>query len=233
MDESRIGLFTSSQIYRLMGNGKGGGLSAPALNYIKEKQWERDLGIEIQVEAISHPLSWGRTMESYVYQNHIELEYELSSQQTTVHPSGLWCGTKDLLKHNVVGDIKCPSSRNTFCDLSDVLISQDVYLLKKEYPAYYWQLVSNSMLECTSRAELIVWMPYPSEHEAILSHIEDIDDFQMQLDIQWVAHQDIKRLPFIPEGRKYKNVVRFEFEVPQEDKILLKSKVEEASKLFV
>ncbi len=224
MDESRIGIFTSSQIYRLMGAPK------PASTYVKEKQWERDLGIELQVESSTHALSWGRAMEGYVYENHVDLEYELSSQKTTVHPSKLWCGTKDILKPDVVGDIKCPSSRSTFCDLSDVLLKKDIELLKKEYPEYYWQLVSNSILENVSRAELIVWMPYPSEHEAILEYIEGIDDFQLQLDIQWVLHTPISRLPFIPEGRKYKNVVRFEFEVPIEDKFLLEEKVNEQSK---
>lgn len=227
MDASRIGLFTSSQIYRLMGTPK------PALTYIKEKQWERDLGIELQVETSTHPLSWGRAMEGYVHENHLEIEYELSSQKTTAHPSGLWCGTKDLLKKNCVGDIKCPSSRSTFCDLSDVLLSNDINLFKKEYPEYYWQLVSNSVLECVEFAELIVWMPYPSEKDAIIEYIEAIDDFQTQLDIQWVLHTPITRLPFIPEGRKYKNVVRFEFEVPIEDKLLLETTVKVSSKQLI
>lgn len=227
MDESRIGIFTSSQIYRLMGAPK------PASTYIKEKQWERDLGIELQVETSTHALSWGRAMEGYVYENHLEIEYELSSQKTTVHPSGLWCGTKDILKNGVVGDIKCPSSRSTFCDLSDVLLSKNIELFKKEYPEYYWQLVSNSILENVTNAELVIWMPYPSEQDAIVEYIGNIDDFQLQLDIQWVLHTPITRLPVIPEGRKYKNVCRFEFEVPIEDKDLLHETVESKSLLFV
>jgi len=227
MDEIRIGLFTSSQIYRLMGAPK------PMATYIQEKQWERDLGINIQVETSSHPLSWGRIMEGYVYENHIEIEYELSSQQTTLHEYELWCGTKDLKKDNCIADIKCPSSRLSFCSLSDVLLQQDIELFKKEYPEYYWQLVSNSVLEKVDNAELIVWMPYPSEHEGIIEYIEGIDNMQDQLDIQWVMHAPSSRLPFIPEGRKYKNIVRFAFEVPVDEKTALEEKVYDCSRLFV
>lgn len=227
MDQVRNGIFTSSQIYKLMGAPK------PFQTYVQEKNWERKSGGAISVDVSSHPLSWGRVMEGYVYEKHIEFDYELSSQETTVHPSGLWCGTKDILKPGVVGDIKCPSSRGEFFKLSDILLSKSISLFRDEKPEYYWQLVSNSILENVPNAELIVWMPYESEYDDIIEYVELIDDLQNQLDIQWVVHTPQERLPHIKEGFEYKNVVRFEFEVPFEDKISLKSNVEKASKLLL
>lgn len=225
MDAVRIGKPTSSTVHRLMNPSK-------KKTYIKEKSREMRLGIEIGIDSSAHSLSWGKAMEGYVYENHIEIDYELVSQQTTVHPSGLWCGTKDIIKDNCVGDIKCPISRTSFCDLIEIIESQNVELFKLESPEYYWQLVSNSILENCDYAELVVWMPYVSEHAAILEYIEMLDDFQMQLDIHWVLNAPISRLPMLPGNSGYKNINRFKFEVPKADKIILEETIKAASKLI-
>jgi len=190
MDAVRIGLFTSSQNYRLVGTKK------VMETYVKEKKRERKLGIEMNLEAFGYPLSWGRGIEGYVFEAHTGLEYSIESQQTTVHESGLFCGTKDLIGENCIADIKCPYTRTSFCDLVELIQQQDIELFKKENPEYYWQLVSNSVLEKVDYAELIVFMPYLSEIPTIIEYIELIDDFQIQKDIQWVIHSEANRIPF-------------------------------------
>lgn len=233
MDKSRIGLFTSSQIWRLftLSTDKKS-FGKPALSYAKEKKREKRLGIEMNIDSTSHSTSWGRAAEGYLYDTHIEAEYSLRSNKTTVHESGLFCGTEDLLSSNCIGEIKCPSTRTSFCDLVDIIETADIENFKKECPEYYWQCVSNSELKKTEYAELIVFMPYESEIPAFIEYIELIDDFQLQKDIQWVLHEDISRIPHLKDEGEYKNLNRFKFKVPQEDKDLLIEKVKLASFLL-
>lgn len=237
MEEIRIGNFTSSNIFKLMTLAKDGvSMGAPALSYIKEKQRERRLGIEMDLDASTHALSWGRAMEGYVFQNYVDTSFALESQKTDVHPSGKWCGTKDTLSiaEETVGDIKCPFTRSSFCDLVDIIEKGSIDYFKKEEPKYFWQLVGNSILTTSKFAVLIVWMPYASEIEKCIEYVELIDDFETQRDIQWLIHTgpDRKRVPHIPNDSGYKNCYHFRFEVPETDKQLLLAKVDMAHKLL-
>ena len=61
---NRIGRFTSSQIWKLMTDGRSeNGLGAPAITYIEEKRAERCLGRSIDLGAHSQALTWGKVME--------------------------------------------------------------------------------------------------------------------------------------------------------------------------
>lgn len=233
MDAIRIGKPTSSSIHKLMKRAKNGvDFGAPAFTYIKEKKRELRLGIEINVESSSHSTSWGRALEGYVYDTHIEPEYVLESTSTDIHSSGLWCGTKDLLKTNCVGDIKCPATRNSFCDLVEIIEAESIEQFKNDCPEYYWQLVSNSILTNVEYAELIVFMPFAKEIPAIIEYFDVMDDFEMQKDIQWVIHSELKRIPHLPDDSKYNNLYRFKFLVPQEDKIELEETIIKATNLI-
>jgi hypothetical protein len=233
MDKVRIGIPTSSQMWKLFTVGTDKiSFGKPALTYLKEKKREKLLGIEMSIGASNHATSWGSAIEGYLYDTHIEAEYSLESNKTTVHESGLFAGTKDLLKPNCVGEIKCPHTRTAFCDLVEIIDMADIDNFRKECPEYYFQCVTNSVLEKTDYAELIVFMPYESEIPAIVEYIDLIDDFQLQKDIQWVLHEDIKRIPHIPDGCEYKNVNRFKFLVPKEDKAAVIEKTKLASYLL-
>lgn len=218
MDKSRIGLFTSSQIYRLMTLAKDKkSFGAPALSYIKEKKKELRLKAPISLEATSHSLSWGKAMEGFVHETKLGVEYELLSDKTDVHESGLFGGTKDVITSKLVGDIKCPLTRASFCDLVEIIESDDLDVFKSESPEYYYQLVCNSILTKKEFAELIVYMPYEKDIPAFLEYIELIDDFQLQKDIQWVVHSELSRIPHLPNDSEYKDLYKFQFAVPKED----------------
>jgi hypothetical protein len=138
-----------------------------------------------------------------------------------LHESGLFCGTADILKGDCVGDIKCPFTRNSFCDIVDIIESNSVDIFKKENPEYYWQLVSNSILKNVPNAELIVFMPYEKEVADIIEYIDLIDDYEVQKNIQWVIHSGLSSIPHIPDNSEYKNLYRIKFSVPKEDQLLL------------
>lgn len=226
MDAIRNGNFTSSQAYRLMGTQK------VMDTYIKEKRREKRLGTSINVETTSHSLSWGQIMQNYVFKQHMELSYTLQVDKPKMHKSGLWVGSEDVISVDTVGEIKCPVSRTSFCDYVDAIEKNDIGYLKSEQPEAYWQIVSNCDILGRKYGELIVWMPYIDEFPDIMEFISNIDDFDLQKDIQWVVHAPISRLPCIPNGRGYKNVNRFKFEIPEADRILLLEKVIHAYKLL-
>lgn len=231
MDKSRIGLFTSSKIFKLMTLAKNQkDFGAPALNYIESKRREKILKAPIDLETTARPLSWGKAMEGYLQDTHLGIEYELLSIETDVHESGMFAGTKDFIKGDTVGDIKCPMTRDSFCDLVEIVEKASVDYFREANPEYYYQIVSNSILTAKEYGELIVFMPYASEIPAIIEYIELIDDFQLQKDVQWVVHEAIERVPHIPDDSDYKNIYKFRFQIPAKDKVDLYEKIKLAYK---
>jgi hypothetical protein len=232
-NEARIGNFTSSQIYRLMGNAKiKGELSAPALTYIEEKNIERKMRRSVEGEAYSREMSWGLFLESRVH-NMLGLEYELTSQETDRHPTiNCWSGSKDFIVKGVkVTDLKCYQYKN-FSYYTDCLLSRDTEKLKSEFPKEYWQLVSNATINGTPKAEAICYCPFRSELEEIqelaLDYIEP-DAWKYR----WIYETPIDNLPNLEDGGFYNNLNVFEFEVPKSDIEALTNKVLEAQKKLI
>jgi len=222
MDILRNGNFTSSEIYRLMGSDK------VMATYIKEKQRERRLKTSINIQATSYPLSWGRVMQNYVFENHLGIEYKLGVDKPKMHKSSMWVGSEDVVSLDCVGEMKCPFTRTSFCDLVETIECQSIDILRIDYPDYYWQIVSNAEILNKKFGELIVWMPYANEFPDILEFISNIEDYELQKDIQWVIHAAMDRLPHLPDDSDYKNIYRYKFEIPEADKLLLRLNVEKA-----
>lgn len=219
MDAIRIGIPTSSQASRVVNPKEFD-------TYIEEKRIERKMGIEIDLEPTTRPVAWGNAMESYVFNKFLDTSYTLESKNTDMHPSGMWCGTKDVKKTNLIGDIKCPFTRKSLANLVDIIESQSIEVFKLKKKEFYWQLVSNSILCNVDFAELIVWYPYASEMPEILEHISNIDDFELQKGVDWINYDhDRKQTPYMPDTSKYKNINRFVFEVPKADKELLEKQM--------
>jgi hypothetical protein len=235
----RIGNFTSSGAHRLMNPKK-------VATYVKEKRRERRLGIEIGMDTSSYATAWGKAMEGYVFSNHLDTSFILTSTTSLESDSKKLVGTPDIWSEteNCVGDIKCPFTRSSFCDLVEIIEhcgvlemeekggvwvckeQSKLLVFKEENPEYYWQLVSNSILAETKFAELVVWMPYVEEIPKCKSYVELIDDFQVQKDMYWLDAADIDRIPCIPNDSGYKNVYKLRFEVPDSDKKNLLSSVD-------
>lgn len=223
--KERIANFTSSQIWKLMKNDKTGkGIGAPGLTYIEEKRMEMRLGRSVNVEAYSKEMAWGHLMEQRVFEM-LPFGYELTSDRTAKHPGiAGWAGSPDLVMPGVkIGEIKCYWPKN-FCQYADVLMKQDVALLREECPEEYWQMVSNAIIYEVDRAEAILYMPYLSELEAVREMAENYDGEDLW-QYRFIAESPSSWLPYLPDGGYYKNLVTFEFEVPQEDKDVLTARV--------
>lgn len=229
---ARCGNFTSSEIVALTKKAKNQkDFGAPALTYIEETNFERKLGRSIDDEKTAKPLTWGKLVEGRVF-NLLGLEYTLSSTETDVHPSiPFWSGSKDGQKFDEGGtviDIKSPITLKSFCQLVDPLyqglagtdVINAIRDNHKDGDKYYWQLVSNAIINGCRYAELIVYMPYKSELEDIKLMAQRVDGAEASKHY-WIAMAGEDELPFLLDGGYYKNLNIIRFEVPAADKELL------------
>jgi hypothetical protein len=235
----RVGNFNSSKIVALTKLTKDKkAFGEKAITFIAQKNYERRLGRSITTETTAKATNWGNLCESIAFDK-LGLDYSISSQETDTHPSiDYWVGSKDGLKHDegkTVIDIKCPITLESFCGLVqpiyDGLTGMDamnkVRDNHKEGETYYWQLVSNAIINNCKYAELIVFVPYKSELEEIKLAADG------QPNLYWVAMSSDSELPYILDVGYYKNINVIRFEVPQEDKDFLTEQILKAGKLLI
>ena len=180
MDNNRNGRFTSSQIYRLMSNGRTkDSIGSPFYSYCKDVYFETLLGRRLDNETNAKSTSWGNLVELQAFDK-LGIEYDLVSKNTIVHKSHnfseWWAGTPDLIKNeDTICDVKCPMTLNSFCTFYDCNTIEDAINTHKDAEKYYWQLVSNSILTGCKYAELIIYVPYYYELVEIRDLLKSID----------------------------------------------------------
>lgn len=225
-NKNRIGNFTSSEIWKLMKEGKTkGSFGAPALTYIQEKKFERKIKRSLDVEAESKPMKWGKFLESRVH-NLLPLSYKHVYDETLMHEIiDCWSGSPDEISipESTVCDVKCLQPKK-FCetvdDLTDAIAKNDISIFRDNHPDKYWQLTSNAIITGMQNIELIVYMPYESELQEIRDSVADYDG-----DDQWkyrfIAESDKSELAYLPNDSEYKNLNIFRFALDQKDAALL------------
>jgi hypothetical protein len=231
----RTGNFTSSEIAALMKNGKvKGTFGEPALTYIEECNMERRLGRQLENETNSKETTWGNMVEGHVF-DLLSLEYSTISKQTIVHPNyDFWSGTPDSIcygQENTVVDIKSPFTLKSFCQLVDSWERGGITAVRethKQGEKYYWQIVSNACLTGCNWGELIVYVPFKSELDAI----RKLADF-IEGNSKWILYTIDNDIPWLPDRGHYKNLNKFRFPVPEADKTALTNRVAEAGKMLV
>lgn len=242
-NKERIGNFTSSEIYKLITTSKDGkGLGKPAIDYIEEKNMERRLKRCIDSETNARPVSWGKILEGFAFEQ-LGLEYRLCSQETIVHPEiPFWAGSVDGEKLDIgktIAEIKCPMTLKSFCQLVDPIYDgldaidamEAIRESHKDGDKYYWQTVSNAILSNSRYAELIVCVPYFSQLEEIREYVRNYDGNQNP--IMWISYAEDNELPYIVDGGYYKNITVVRFEVPKLDKELLTQRILMAGKMLI
>lgn len=231
MKNKRYGNFSSSEIHKLIktGRGKDAVFSSLGLTYIKEKRYELKLGRALSSEQGAKSTSWGTFIETRVF-NLLGLEYQLESTTRLGHDTiPHWTGAPDTIRPNIVGDIKCPWTLKSFCETVDAM-EQGREAFKEVRPEYYYQLVSNAILTGSSKAEIIVYVPYLSELEDIREEANNYDGDQNK--IAFINWAEDNQLPYLIEGNHYKNLNVLEFEIPQEDIDFLTERVKLAIELL-
>ncbi len=231
------GTFSSSQVYRLMTYPKSGiGWGVPAKKYIKQVGYELRLKRAISKEHNAKPTNYGTFLEKRVF-DLLGLEYSLVSQDRLFHPQiPNYSGAPDLIKLNgkvadTVADVKCPYDLEVFCDKIEAL--KDVQGYKDEFPADYYQNVSNAILlnangHNITHFEACIYIPYKSELEDIRKMADNFNGNQNAVAfLNWSSDAE---LPYINDNGYYKNLNIFRFPLIEEDMELVKSRVIEAGK---
>lgn len=232
---SRVGNFSSSEIHKLMSKGRGNwsleNVGAPFKTYIRDKVWESRLGRSLHQRQNSRITTWGLFVEKLVFDK-LGLDYKLESKTQYTHPEiNRWTGMPDLITRDgqIAGDIKCPWTLTSFCEMADAM-AEGWEALKDTKPDYYWQLVSSVILTGAKYAELIVYVPYKDELEGI-KEAADNHSWDGTLDenaVQFINYATDEELPYLNRKGAYPNLISLKFEVCQEDKDLLTSRVKMA-----
>lgn len=228
---SRAGYFTSSNIWKLMTNDRSGkSMGQKGLTYIEEKKKELRLGRQLQKETQSRATSWGKFVQHRVTNTLLDLGCTPTKDIRREHPTiSNWSGAEDYLRkeEKVVGEVKC-FELNNFCDVHDAA-SMGYEMLKTEAPEVFWQLVSNAILNGYEKSELTLYVPYQKELEAIRQEARESEDKS----VTWLTYNtDDDELPYLIEGKHYKNLTLFQFDVKEEDIAALTNKVIMANKLL-
>lgn len=236
----RIGNFTSGKLAALFSEPtaaakKAGEIFGKAAHtYIRQKRWERRLGRSISNDTNARPLSWGSLGEKYVFENILGTEYELLADVVYVHPTiDYWSGSPDAILHGdapKVVDLKSPETLNSFCTFYDCNTIEDVREQHADGEDYYYQLLSNAVLTNCSHAQLLIFCPYQSELAAIRKLAEHSGEYKYN----WIAQNtNDNEFPFLPDGCEYNNLKVINFEVTQEMKDALTSRILAAGKLLL
>lgn len=213
--QHRWGNFTSSEIWKLCTYDRNGvDFGLPAKTYIREKNWERILGRPINVQKDSQSTLWGTLVEGLVF-DLLPMSYQLVSKKRFIHPTiERWSGMPDIITTDVVADIKSPEPKN-FMWLRDVMLSKDPReALKKDFPEYFWQLVSNGILTNRTKAELVFFMPKESRLMEIRKLAEDADDNERFKRLYYAAPET---LPLMPEDCDIDEINTIRFDILQSD----------------
>lgn len=224
----RAGYFTSSSIWKLMTNDrKGTGIGAPGLTYIEEKRLEKKLGRTLQQDVSPRSASWGTFVQHRVLNTLLGMEYKPTSDKRFAHPTIInWNGSPDFLRGKAVGDVKCFQLKN-FCQTHDAATA-GINTFKEECPEIYWQLVSNAILCDKAKLELVLYVPYKEELDAIREEAELDGGYEFQ----WIKYAKDDELPYLINGFLYKNLSSFVFDLIQDDKDALIDRVEMANGLL-
>lgn len=215
MNALRNGKITSSQVSRLMGAPK------PQATYLEELKIARRMNCRISQETSARPTTWGKLVEKRVF-DLLPIDYKLTSKDFIQHTEiEYWGGSPDGVSKDCVFDIKCPYTRKSFAQMYEMMESDDVGLFKKEFPEYYWQLVSNAILTEKQFAELIIYLPYENELQDVRDLAVKNTDIELETKLFWIANSIDEDLPHQPNDSGYINLKTFRFEVPNIDKLFL------------
>jgi len=235
--------FTSSQVYRLVGNGTRkmtdeekaelkkrepksrkqniedeNLLTEAAKTYVKEKVYEKRIGVSINQDRFAKSTEWGNEMEPLAF-TLMDMDYVLHSKKRVEHPKLMWSGATDVSRPNEVGDIKCPWTRLSYCQMHEY-IEGGLEVLKADKPEYYWQLVSNACLSKVANASLNIYIPKQQE----------LDHIRKELSDTWIATEKV--LPFIANDAEIDSFKSLVFKVPPADKKHLEKKIKLAEALY-
>ena len=218
--KERIGHYTSSQMYRLMGT------PAVQKTYMEEVLFETQLKVSCKEEASGKPMNWGTMMQHYVAENYMPVGYEWHDK-TEVHPKyKLWSGTPDIVSEDGTGDVKC-FYRKKFAQVANCIATREGVephqLLRKNHPDIYWQITSNSAILKKSKCMLVLFLPNGSELDAVRDFAAN-SLLPEEWKYRFIVESAKSELPYQSDDSIFPNVIYYEWELVQSDVELIENK---------
>ncbi len=144
----RLGVFTSSEIFKLMSTGKakGADFSEIGMTYIMQKVAERLTGIPAAELFESEDMKWGKDNEDIARQyTAIRRGWEIMKTYFVKHPTLNYGGSGDgwAREVNAAVEIKCLKTHN---HLKEVKAANSYEDFKKNLPVRFWQVISDAYL---------------------------------------------------------------------------------------
>jgi hypothetical protein len=258
LNKDRIASVTSSQFYRLVEYGsrpmtddelrarpkKGKGSATTTIEdktipdskfftYVDEKRRELRMKRSISTEVNTRATAWGDLMELMVHALN-PIDYAYVSKTTKVHPTIKgFAGSADFTFTNGIAECK-GYQPDKFTKYYECLEQKDIELLRTEFPEEYWQIVANSEIHNVEFGEAILYMPYfkdlPKVYETATNYNGTGDIWQFKNICDAIEQERFAELPYLPNDSGYKDLIRFRFKVPQEDKDMVRLRAEQATK---
>lgn len=188
-------------------------LGKPFYTYCNKKAYEKIANRPLDNVSIANATEWGKLCEIEAFAL-LPIDYAFQAENRYTHPLYRWSGCPDYTTDDTVGDIKCPFTLVSAFAMHMCKTQED---LKKQYPQYYWQLVSNSILCDKKYAELAIFAPKSSRFKSINARASNNDSI--------IRFKNMNELPFLPEDSNFPEITTMRFEVPKEDKEDLTSRV--------
>ena len=196
-------------------------------SYIEAKNFERMIGRSLNTEIFSRPISWGNYFEGYAYER-LDLSWNLVSKTRWTHPTLPWSGMPDIICGDKIGDIKSPYTLISFCQQYSCF--GDVEKYKKDFPEYYWQLVSNAILCDVKSVTAVIFVPKLSDFAEIKEDI--LTPGKYEKDYSWIATAKPSEVPYLPDDCLINSLQTWEFEVPDSDRAELVERISVAASML-
>lgn len=225
---SYIARFTSSEIHRLMSDGrKKGEPGLPYHSFINEKRWEAEMGRPLDTSDGGKATAWGLVCERYVLEHLLGMEYVPMMDEAIIHPViPLWSGKPDAMNTatQAVVELKCPFTLTSFCGLAEPIkrglsgIDAMRYIRDnhKDGEKYYWQCVSNCILTGAECVEFMFFMPTEAHLDDIRHTVQQFP-LDMQYKFYWLENAHNSDLPYLIKESKYESMYKITFVPPEED----------------
>lgn len=164
---TRCGKFTSSEIHKLIPNGRAKGeiFSATGKTYIKQKAAESITKEPIQ-KPTTYAMEWGLSHENEALTMFETLYGEITKfgggNPEFFSQNEFWGGSPDATISDSVIEVKCPFNSS---EHFEHLLMKNADDLKDYAPEYYWQMVSNMIILKKNNGIFVSYDPrYPLEH---------------------------------------------------------------------
>lgn len=177
---SRMGKFTASEIHKLLTClNKPNELPKGAITYIEEKALEVLTNGKSRENYTNDAMQWGNDYEIDAITEFEKLTgfkvEKTGKNQEFIEYNSVFGGTPDgIIPNKAIIEVKCPKPKTHFFNVKNIFSQED---LKKHYPEYYWQIVTNMICSGLNLGYFISYDPRFEKNKLMFIEVNlNLDD---------------------------------------------------------